>query len=56
MIALLAIAAVLAMPWLLFWSIATLTGFTIPYTLGTWAAAWVLVLIMGGSTSAGKQP
>ena len=48
---LLAILLIIFGPFLMIWSINTLFGLTIPFTLKTWLAA----LILGGSASARKS-
>lgn len=43
-------------PMLLFWAIRTLFGVAIPFTLKTWAAAWVLMLAFNaGGGRSGSQ-
>ena len=51
LIILLALLLIVFGPFLMIWSINTLFGLTIPFTLKTWLAA----LILGGSFSARKS-
>ena len=49
------LALVLAIaPWLLFWSVGVLTGFSIPFTFKTWLAAVVFLGLVRGGTEGKK--
>lgn len=41
-------------PWLLFWSVGVLTGFSIPFTFKTWLAAVVFLALVRGGTESKK--
>ena len=46
---LLIVAVFVFAPWIVFWTINVLFAFSIPYTLKTWFAYWVLMLFVFGS-------
>jgi hypothetical protein len=49
-IAVIVIAIVVLMPFATIWSINTLFGLTIPFTLDTWLASLILGGVVGGTT------
>jgi len=49
-IAVIVIAIVVLMPFATIWSINTLFGLTIPFTLDTWLASLILGSVVGGTT------
>jgi hypothetical protein len=46
---LLIVAIFVFAPWIAFWAINVLFAYSIPYTLKTWFAYWVLMLFVFGS-------
>lgn len=51
----LVIGLVAFVPLVLIWSLNTLFGLGIGYSLSTWAAAFVLAALIGGSSSSSKR-